>query len=144
MARIFSGIIFYQLACGSAFISTTVFQLDLVRHFVNFKSICLLLAMLILVKFQAWGNFDGNFFVIVCVVVLSIMCIFPYCFYASQLSLDLEEIAIRAFHSKWYKHPVELQKYMTQIIAYAQIRRSVYGFGIFRCSLEVFMKVFTK
>lgn len=69
------------------------------------------------------------------------MCIFPYCFYATLLELRLFHIADEIFESQWYKYPAHLQKYITLIIAFAQIRRSFDGFGIFRCSLETFMKV---
>lgn len=93
------------------------------------------------IDFQAWGTFDGNFFVIVCVVILSIMCIFPYCWYATILSFKLQNIADDAYGALWYKHPYKMQKFTQRIIAYAQIRRSYDGYHIFRCSLEVFMKV---
>lgn len=91
---------------------------------------------------QAWGNFDGNFFVIVCVVILSIMCILPYCLFASELTLQLQKISHDAFHSKWYVYPVHLQKYIRWTIIYGQIPRNFDGYNIFKCSLEVFTKVF--
>lgn len=90
---------------------------------------------------KAWGNFDGNFFVILCVVVLSIMCILPYCWFASILSLKLLNISDDAFNSLWYTHPTHLQKYVRWIIIYGQIPRNFDGYHIFKCSLEVFMKV---
>lgn len=128
--------IFYQLACGSAFISTTLFQLDLVSDLIVSWIVHKLTT-----SFKAWGNFDGNFFVILCVVVLSIMCILPYCWFASVLSLQLHKISHDAYHSIWYSHPLRIQKYFKWIISYGQIPRNFDGYHIFRCSLEVFMKV---
>lgn len=128
------------MACGSAFISTTLFQLDLVssiywlnKHFFHD----------FLLGFKAWGNFDGNFFVIVNVVALSIMCILPYCWFATVLSLQLRKIGHDAYESIWYNHPPYLQIYFRWIIIYGQIPRDFDGYNIFRCSLDVFMKVDT-
>lgn len=91
---------------------------------------------------QAWGNFDGNFFVIVCVTVLSIMCILPYCYYGTKISMRLQYIGEFAYaQTSWYKYPIHLQKYVQLTIAYSQRRKQFYGFNIFNCSLEVFMKV---
>lgn len=136
LTQIFSGVIFYQLACGSAFISTTLFQLDLVSELIDSWIVHKSNAL-----FKAWGNFDGNFFVILCVVVLSIMCILPYCWFASVLSLQLHKVSHDAYHSIWYAHPPHIQKYFKWIISYGQIQRNFEGYHIFRCSLEVFMKV---
>lgn len=144
--RIFSGVIFYQLACGSAFISTTLFQLDLVIY-INFIKFFLAskrhLSFFLFHKIKAWGNFDGNFFVIVCVAILSIMCILPYCLFASELTLQLGKTGDDAYHSEWYAHPVHLQKYIKWVIIYAQIPRNFDGYNIFKCTLEVFTKVFS-
>ncbi|XP_031626815.1 odorant receptor 33c-like [Contarinia nasturtii] len=118
LTKIFSGVIFYQLSCGSAFISTTLFQLDL-----------------------AWGTFDGNFFVISCVVALSIMCILPYCWFASVLSIRLYKISHDAYNSRWYTNSLAYHPYTRWIIIYGQISRNFDGYHIFKCGLDVFMKI---
>lgn len=69
------------------------------------------------------------------------MCIFPYCWYASKLSLQLLKIGDDAYNSLWYSHSTDLQKYIRWIIIYGQVQRNFDGYGIFICALEVFMKV---
>lgn len=69
------------------------------------------------------------------------MCIFPYCWYATVLSMNLHTIGDDAYKSLWYVYSVKVQICTQRIIAYAQIRRNFHGYNIFICSLEVFMKV---
>lgn len=69
------------------------------------------------------------------------MCILPYCWFATVLSLQLRKIGHDAYESIWYKHSPHLQIYIRWIIIYGQIPRDFDGYNIFRCSLDVFMKV---
>lgn len=69
------------------------------------------------------------------------MCVFPYCWFATILSMKLENVADDAYNALWYAHPYKTQMFTQQIIAYAQIRRSYHGYNIFGCSLEIFVKV---
>lgn len=72
----------------------------------------------------------------------SILCVFPYCYYASKIVPRLQYFADIAFESLWYQNiPVYLQKHLVLIIAYAHIRRKIQGYGMFDCDLEGFMKV---
>lgn len=62
LTRIFSGVIFYQLACGSAFISTTLFQLDLVcANYYEMRDVFALKIQLFQ-KFIGLGQFWWQFF----------------------------------------------------------------------------------
>lgn len=69
------------------------------------------------------------------------MCILPYCWFASVLSVQLAKIGDDAYHSLWYIHPITLQQYFRWIIIYGEIPRKFDGYNIFICTLEVFMKV---
>lgn len=46
-----------------------------------------------------------------------------------------------AFETHWYLLPVQHQKHLKFMIAFAQVRRTVNGYGFFNCDLEGFMKV---
>lgn len=73
------------------------------------------------------------------------MCILPYCYYGTLVSLRLQSIGDYAYaNALWYKYPLKIQKYVQLTIAYSQRRKNFHGFNIFNCSLEVFMKVFVQ
>lgn len=73
--------------------------------------------------------------------IVAVVSILPYCYYSSRIVLKMEHAAYAAFETNWYELPVNLQKDMKHIIAFAQLKRSVTGFGLFNSDLGGFMKV---
>lgn len=72
---------------------------------------------------------------------VAVLSILPYSYYASRVVLQIQHTADAAFETRWYEFPVDLQKNMKHIIAFAQVKRTVHGYGLFNCDLEGFMKV---
>lgn len=73
--------------------------------------------------------------------IIAILSILPYCYYASRIQLKIQLTADAAFESTWYDLPVVLQHNILHIITFAQLRRTVSGYGLFNCDLEGFTTV---
>lgn len=84
---------------------------------------------------------DTNFLVVAMVVIMSILGIFPFCFFGSALTTDLQSIGLNAYKLPWYCFHVSHQKNIKFLIKYGQTTRSIEGFGIMKCDLESFLKV---
>lgn len=86
-------------------------------------------------------NMDIEMVMTIFAAMVAVLSILPYCYYASRIVLKIQHTANAAFESNWYALPVDLQKNMKHIIAFAQVTRTVNGYGLFNCDLEGFMKV---
>lgn len=73
--------------------------------------------------------------------LVAIFSLLPYCYFASRITFKIQNMSYVVFHCQWYELPVELQKNVQPIIACAQMKRTVHGYGLFNCDLEGFMKV---
>lgn len=72
---------------------------------------------------------------------MSVMGIFPFCFYGTTLTADLQMIGLSGYELPWYLLPRWQQRNVIFVIKYGQIQRSVEGFGIMKCNLETFLRV---
>lgn len=72
---------------------------------------------------------------------VAILAVLPYCYYGSQITARIQHTANDIFESQWYEFPVQLQKNLRMMIAFAQIRRTVNGYGLLNLDLEGFAKV---
>lgn len=73
--------------------------------------------------------------------VVAVLAFLPYCYYASRITAKMYCMTDDIFESRWYEFPVELQKNLKIMIAFAQIRRTVNGYGLLNLDLEGFVKV---
>lgn len=72
---------------------------------------------------------------------VAVLSILPYCYYSSRIVLKIQRTADVAFESNWYELPLDMQKNIKPMIAFAQMKRTVNGFGLFNADLEGFMNV---
>lgn len=82
--------------------------------------------------------------IILSVVTLGgyITMLYVICFYADNLSSRSAEVAgIMSGDLMWYKLTIQQQKMMCIIIRRAQKNFTLNGYGIFDCSMEVFLNV---
>lgn len=73
--------------------------------------------------------------------LVAIFSLLPFCYYASRITVKIQQTANSVFQSDWYGMPIGIQKNIKPIIAFAQIRRSVNGYGLLNSDLEGFLKV---
>lgn len=64
-----------------------------------------------------------------------------FCFYANDTTDNIASIADVVYGSNWYEWPNELSKYTQLIISRSQVPVYFVGFGLVRCTLEVFASV---
>lgn len=74
----------------------------------------------------------------------SLFSILPYCYFATKISYRFQANGLRIYQCMWYKMKMSQQRNLQFMIAYAQTVRHFKGFGILDCTLEMFMKVFSK
>lgn len=74
-------------------------------------------------------------------VLVAVLEILPYCYYASRIVLKIQRTADAVFETCWYELPVELQRNMKHVIAFAQLKRTVTGYGLLNCDLGGFLQV---
>lgn len=72
---------------------------------------------------------------------VGIFSIWPYCSYASSVTVKIQHTAVATFQTHWYNFPLKLQKNIKIIIAFGQIIRKVDGYNLLNCDLEGFVKV---
>ncbi|XP_031629168.1 uncharacterized protein LOC116344663 isoform X2 [Contarinia nasturtii] len=118
LVKIVTGTIFVHVIFDTIFISATFFQLE-----------------------STVVNFDTKLVMAIFASLVAVLSLLPYCYYASSITLKIQNMAYVVFESRWYELPVELQKNMKPIIACAQVKRTVNGYGLFNCDLEGFMKI---
>lgn len=146
MDTIFTGVMFMQIVCAAAYMSTSIYQLDLVRFFfyfffqINFYYFMLNFDQK-LFDFKELRNLSFDFITMVVASVTSIITVLPYCYYSTYVSLILQRISKSAYNSLWYETNIELAKYNWFIITSSQKPKYFSGFGMFNCSLEMFLKV---
>lgn len=56
-------------------------------------------------------------------------------------TFEIANIGNAAFKSEWYKYPANVHKYLVLIMARSQNPVYFTGQNLFRCTLEIFMKV---
>lgn len=139
IADSFSGTLFVQLIGGVIFMSTSIFQMEMVRlwkiqsfhnHWYNFCA-----------NLQALRNPNIYFLTVLNVLVTSVANLYLYCFAGAIISNNCLLFADALFESNWHRMPKTFQKYF--IIMIAETQRPIYleGYGIIRISLEAFTKV---
>lgn len=64
-----------------------------------------------------------------------------YCLIGTNTTENYLRYANAPYESLWYKYPIDLQQYVTLIIANAQRPRVFRGFSTIDLNLEVFTKV---
>lgn len=75
---------------------------------------------------------------------VGVVSILPYCYYASRITVRMQQLSNVIFDSCWYKLPVRLQRNIQFMIKFAQVTRKVDGYILFSCDLECFVKVGSK
>lgn len=141
MVQVLQGTIFFQFICDTIFISTSFFQLEMVKkpnRTLFFKIICFKLKFQITVFSQTFVTFDIKMMMTIFASLLAIFSILSFFYYASRITSKIEQMSNNTFESRWYKLPIELQKRMKFMIAFAQIRFSVNGYGFFSKILNRF------
>lgn len=112
-----SGLLFYQMACSTVFISTSMFQMAFYAKF-NVASIAFVLTP-----------------------VLSIAQVYPLCHFSTVVHSHLQNSANTIYTSFWYKMTPTLQRYYILAILRSQKVNLFNGYGIINCSSDTFLKV---
>lgn len=66
---------------------------------------------------------------------------YAFCYFAEMTTQHIVRVGGMAFEANWMEYPVEVQKYITLIIARSQYPTRFTGLGIISCTLEMFSKV---
>lgn len=79
-----------------------------------------------------------DFIFCIIVVVCSLIWPYIYCQFASFITERISRVDDSIYGSNWYNYPVGVQKYLILIIALSE--RPIYftGFGLMKCTLEMF------
>lgn len=72
---------------------------------------------------------------------VAVLASLPYCYYGSRMEVRIRHMTDDIFESRWYELPVQLQKNLKLMITFAQIKRTVDGYGLLNLDLEGFVKV---
>lgn len=139
MIEVVTGTVFFQVICDAVFISSTFFQMELVKTTTFSCDIEQITRKMFFL--QTFKNIDIKFVMSIFASVVGIGSILPYCYYASKITAKMDQLATTAFQSRWYDLPLSLQRNIHFIILFAQIKRTVNGYKLFRCDLEGFVKV---
>lgn len=86
-------------------------------------------------------QFDTNFVIMVVVLIVSLVTIFPCCYFASRITAKLDQSAQIIYFSMWYLVPFNERKQFPFVIAFAQRDHSIRMMNMFSCSLESFVQV---
>lgn len=141
VARVMSGSVFCQLIIGILFISTTTFEMELVRHQRNALLIMEEQLLLFLFVVQALKSLDYHILLLLLCSFLSIGCVFLFCAVGSYTTDTFSRFAVIPYESLWYKCPIKLQKYFFLIIADGQRPQVFRGMSIVDLDLMAFSKV---
>lgn len=66
---------------------------------------------------------------------------FLFCYYATVATFRISYIGITAYEADWFFYPPEFQKYMVLVIARSHELIFFTGFGLIRCTLEIFGRI---
>lgn len=113
-----NGVIFYQFVSCVAFIAFSLFAVD-----------------------RNVGSFDFDTIFCVLTLAAALSSTFIYCYYADKITRNLIEIGDIFYHTNWYGLPLKAQKLLVFSIQIAQKPFLFSGYGIFDCSLEIFVSV---
>lgn len=117
IGRLYSGVIFNQLATCVLFVALSLFGLD---QSVDFDA-NLILAMNCLIEY-----------VVICLV---------YCYYSEIVTQTSFDIGEAIYDSSWYTLTIERKKMIILMIRKSQKKFRFNGFGIVDCSSETFLSV---
>lgn len=80
-----------------------------------------------------------NMFYLLASVFAPLTWLFVYCFTSNFVNHYLtSNINDEIYGSNWYIYPLNLQKYLILILARSQRELNFTGFGLFRCTVEMF------
>lgn len=113
-----SAILLSSQLTGAVFISFSMFQVD-----------------------AASQSFDTNFMVMLGVTMVAILAVYPCCYFSSRITEKLNQTSTVIYSSVWYSLPIEQQKYIPFMIAFAQRDHAFRGMNMMTCSLESFVQV---
>lgn len=100
-----------------------------------------ILKLWICYEFQQLQHLDYNILILMMAVMASYSNLLLYCYFGKMASESYEKMAHCLFESKWYEHPLLLQKYFILMIGNSQRRIYYHGFGIAVLQLETFSSV---
>lgn len=69
---------------------------------------------------------------------------FPLCYFANKTTERVMSLGDAIYNSNWYEYPRGMAKYPILIIAQSQTPIYFFGYGLFRCTLEVYGRVSSK
>lgn len=110
--------------------------------------ICTVLELLTIDRSVQEGRFDifdVTMIISITLLVLHLSIVFILCFYGEKLTTQSFQVMDIIYSDLlWYKLPAQQQRVLTMSIRQAQKVYRLKGYGIFECSMELFLKVTVK
>lgn len=113
-----SGVLFSMQVPSAIQIATGIFQAD-----------------------AAAKKFDQRIINVLIIVLLVVIALLLFCYYASRVSERMDENANTIYTSAWYGLPLPQQRYIINMISFAQEEHIFLGLKMFPCSLQSFVTV---
>lgn len=100
----------------------------------------LVLKAVFFIHFHSEFDMVAFVFDVICVICYLIWSSL-FCYHGNLAADRVSSVGSSAYNSNWFHLPVEMQKFMTLIIARSQNPVYFTGLGLIDCTMEVFEKV---
>lgn len=140
ISETFSGTLLVELFGGVIFMSTAIFQTEMVTIW-SWNIFLLVTSIGFFFQLKALRHLNLFIVTVLNVIAISTANLYLYCFGGSVVTENCGMYADILFESDWYKMPIRLQKYYILMIANTQRPIHLEGHGLVRLSMEAFGRV---
>lgn len=134
---------FSQIMSGALFFALSLFVWDMVRFNciqVYKKST----SFLFFIYFQSVTSAGIDYIQVSAISVefaITTTGTLSFCYLSTRVSYKLLDLGDISYNSMWYKYPANYQKYVLNLVMFAQKPQYFTGFGVVNCTLELFAVV---
>lgn len=134
----FSTLVLFQIFGAIVVMSSSIFEMDIVRFW--FIDCCFTLT-LISVSFKMFAHIDFDFYGVLIGVIVSSANLFVFCYCGELTTNTFLRYTDSLYESNWYSLPTHLQKYYILMISSTQKQLLYEGHGMTTLNCLTFLKV---
>lgn len=84
-----------------------------------------------------------DIYLLQCIISLAVIAahISAFCYFGEMTTSKFEELPESIYQSKWYEYPLEIQKYITLVLAHTQQPFHFSGYFVSSCTLHTYKEV---